>query len=294
VYDEAPQPSPNNPFLSLQAGAYDQTIFRNARLEGSPVIPRQVFLCADDRLEGWTGGNRYDHPATSRSLPEPDARRPSDYSAGLEHVAWSVKNGILRGRRDDDARNNPYMGRRLRYSRPLRDGESVRYEFLYQPGAVIVHPSLDRLLFVLLPDGVQPIWTADPFPHDGFSREQEVDLTLQEPGIRLGPEHLPLRPGEWNTAELVLENGTVRVKLNDLLVCERPLESSNSRQFSFFFYRDKTAAEIRNVVLRGNWPEKLSVDRMANLFLGRPDKETEADARASRALLAPHLPRVEF
>ena len=47
---------------------------------------------------------------------------------------------------------------RLYFFRPLRDGYVVSYEFLYEPGSVIVHPSIDRLGFLLEPEGVKVHW----------------------------------------------------------------------------------------------------------------------------------------
>ena len=36
----------------------------------------------------------------------------------------------------------------------LEDGQ-IAYEFYYEPGKVMVHPALDRLAFLLEPDGVK-------------------------------------------------------------------------------------------------------------------------------------------
>ena len=41
---------------------------------------------------------------------------------------------------------------------PLQDGDVLTYEFLYEPGQVMVHPALDRLVFLCEPAGVRLHW----------------------------------------------------------------------------------------------------------------------------------------
>ena len=88
---------------------------------------------------------------------------------------WSARDGVIRGRRmlgQASARNvnrfyNPDQDNStpseaaqslLSYHRPLRDGDVLSYEFLYEPGQVMVHPALDRLAFLLEPAGVRLHW----------------------------------------------------------------------------------------------------------------------------------------
>ncbi len=95
---------------------------------------------------------------------------------------------------------------RLYYHRPLADGDVVTYEFLYEPGQVMVHPSLDRLAFLLEPEGVRLHWmTAGSNDLSGLPADNAID----EPASRRGPARLPLKPGGWNTVKLGLSGGKI-------------------------------------------------------------------------------------
>jgi hypothetical protein len=175
---------------------------------------------------------------------------------------WLAREGIVEGRRLEMATAvTPSV---LAYQRPLQPGETVSYEFFYQPGEVMVHPALGRLAFLLEPGGVRLHWLGS-FPFDehlGLKRDNAVD----EPNCRRGPGELPLTVGAWNQAELSLEAGRVRIKLNNVLVYERPLEATAGQAFGLFHYQDRTSARVRNVVLKGDWPEKLSEAQRRNLL----------------------------
>ncbi len=137
---------------------------------------------------------------------------------------------------------------RLCYFRPLLDGDTLSYEFLYEPGQVMVHPALDRLVFLCEPGGVRLHWMTDLSSDlSGLPADNAVD----EPGNRRGPKELPLKPGEWNAIKLSVDAGKATLELNGQTIYERALEPGLSRQFSFFHFKDQTAAQARNVVLRG-------------------------------------------
>ena len=56
---------------------------------------------------------------------------------------------------------------------------------------------------------------------------------------------------------LSLTGDTVNLELNGELVYERELEATNQRTFGLFHYADRTEAQVRNVVWRGEWPREL-------------------------------------
>jgi hypothetical protein len=135
----------------------------------------------------------------------------------------------------------------------LEDGE-IRYEFFYVPGKTEVAPVLDRLAFLLDPEGVKIHWLTDArFDRTGLPPEN----VSVEPKHRRGPARLPLKTNGWNQLSLKLAGDTVTLTLNGEIVYERPLEPTNNRQFGLFRYIDETEARVRNVVYEGNWPHTL-------------------------------------
>src|SRR5207247_1159462 len=91
----------------------------------------------------------------------------------------------------------------LGYFRPLRPGEALRYEFLYEPGATEVHPCLGRVAFLLAPDGVQLRWLTGGLDDDWTGLKPDNSCAVPE--HRRGPKQLPLKAGDWNT--LVVKMG---------------------------------------------------------------------------------------
>src|SRR5262249_10167330 len=151
-----------------------------------------------------------------------------------------------------------------------------RYEFFYEPGQTLVHPSLGRLVFLLEPDGVRLHWMLDVPQSDwtGLKADNAVD----EPDCRRGPKQLPLKAGDWNSAGVAVTDNAMTLELNGQVVYERTLGPEAEKLFGFFHYREKTAARVRNVVLTGNWPEKLgSLEDTA--FVAKANSPAESQVR---------------
>src|SRR5262249_11021012 len=163
---------------------------------------------------------------------------------------WHSKDGVVHGKRFDGPTPQEPMPSRLFYQRPLRDGETVRYEFFFDPDGIMVHPALDRLAFLLEPDGVRLHWMTDGIDEwTGL----KVDNVADEPANRRGSARLPLKVREWNLLKLTLRGKTAVLELNGTEIYQREMEPTNERTLGFFRYRDRTAARFRNVVLTGNW-----------------------------------------
>ena len=206
---------------------------------------------------------------------------------------WSASNGVIHGRREfsdtQRGRANQDGGlseadqSRLCYFRPLLEGEVLSYEFLYEPGQVMVHPALDRLVFLCEPAGVRLHWMTEDSYSDlsGLPADNAAD-ELQN---RRGPGALPLKPGDWNQFSIGIDGGKATLVLNGQTIYERGLEPGLSRQFSFFHFKDQTAAQVRNVVLRGRWPQALSSGQKANLVSSDGAADSVEARRARRALI---------
>ncbi|MGP0063330.1 MAG: DUF1583 domain-containing protein [Isosphaeraceae bacterium] len=296
LFYEDTDPSPTSPWLGLLTSREQYSVWRHPTLEGQPKIPAEVRLSHGDRLEGWvssfygeTQPARRTEQTVDRSSnvaspagTQPTTRPPSKRARrlrgpiNLDEYDWAAKDGMIHSRRTlvDTTTADYYTPEsagsvteadqsRLYYHRPLREGDVVGYEFLYEPGQVIVHPSIDRLAFLLEPEGVKVHWmTAGGTDLSGLPADNAAD----EPANRRGPRSIPLKPGEWNTIKLAMGADKVTLDLNGQTIYERPLESSLGRQFGLFHYKDQTSSEVRNVVLRGRWPETFPAREMADLI----------------------------
>jgi hypothetical protein len=138
--------------------------------------------------------------------------------------------------------------------RPLLEDSAVEYEFFYDPDKAVAHPMLDRLTFLLEPDGVKLHWLTD-----GRSETSKVrfDNAQLEPTCRRGPSQLPLKARAWNKVRLVVAGDVVRLVLNGTEIYERPIEPTNQRQFGLFHYADRSDARVRSISHVGSWPKKL-------------------------------------
>ncbi|MDR3638922.1 MAG: DUF1583 domain-containing protein [Isosphaeraceae bacterium] len=254
-------PSPTAPWLTIFCSRERQSTFRNPTVTGSPTIPREVALSHGDRLEGWSAAFFGQSQPPRRSLSEGDPKREVVASeAVLDQYDWSSRDGVIQCRRTEPGTGNQAVESRLYYVRPLREGDSLSYEFYYEPGAVMVHPALDRLTFLLEPEGVRLHWITDG---ENEWTGLKPGNSVEDASLRQGTDKLPLKARAWNAAKVAIVKGSVVVSLNGVEVARRALEPSNSRQFGFFHFRDRTAAQARNVVLTGSWAKALPADLAA-------------------------------
>jgi hypothetical protein len=273
------EPDPASPWLVLGASGDAEADFRNLTLSGQPTIPREVKLAHLDRLEGWLS-DFYNESRPPRAIG-PDGRAgPSPLGASPEPIEprdWSASDGLILGRRNPAPTGDGPAQSRLAYARALQPGESIAYEFFHEPDAVMVHPALGRLAFLIEPGGVRLHWMTDGPDLDvtGLTNGNVAD----EPSSRRGPSPLPLKAGDWNQLKLSINGRSVELELNGAKVFERDLEPSNDRVFSFYHDKDRTAAKVREVVLRGDWPGSLASADLA--MLREPGDPAARRARAA-------------
>jgi hypothetical protein len=145
----------------------------------------------------------------------------------------------------------------VHYQRPLVEDGAIEYEFFYDPGKAQVYPVLDRLVFLLEPDGAKLHWLTDG-PHE--KSQVCFDNVTEEPASRRGPSRLPLSPKAWNKVRLAVTGDVIKVALNGMEVYERAIELTNQRLFGLYHYTDETEARVRGMVYRGAWPRQLPPD----------------------------------
>ncbi len=297
-YEDA-KPGGTSPWLALGAGGPRQAAFRNPTLAGRPEIPREVALSGLDSLDGWDQSGFGDTVPNRRGAGlDPFGRRPNAPSKP-EDFDWHAADGEIRGRRLDPAAganvdtSNSFtpvsnldspvgpqvVQSRLAYLRPLGDGESIAYEFFYQPGETMVHPAVGHLAFLVEPDGVRLHALVAATEGPG---EPGPGNVLDDPAGRRGA--FALKPGAWNSAVVRLKGATVAVEINGQLAHERALDADDDRIFSLYHDKASTAARARNVVLRGDWPKELGPDAAGNLF-ARREPEGDRSARRARAAI---------
>lgn len=281
----------NGPWLVLHTGRAQRTAFKNFRIAGQPVVPREVRLVEGDRLEGWVSNFYSESQPARRTIGQPsrqDGSEPVTRNPDINVYDWAAQDGVIHGRKLDLAISaRPQPQSRLYYHRPLEDGDTLSYEFLFEPGATHVHPALDRLTFLLEPTGVRLHWITDGLADQ--ASELHPENVIDQPGERRGPAALPLLPGQWNTMRVSLQLPTVRLELNGQLVYEAELEPTNNRQFGLFHYKNQTAVKVRNALLTGNWPEQLSPEMLSNPIAPDDTPLTPADRHARHAIIGENL-----
>ena len=292
----------------------------SSAITGKPVVPREVKLTHGDRLEGWISAFYGESQPARRTEHKTDqygnvtmvsagggmvgrmgsgikrAKKTPKAPINLDDYDWAAREGVIYGRRvfanvtptRQNVIDSPTAGTEadqsvISYFRPLQNGDVLTYDFLYEPGQIVVHPAVGRIAFLLEPDGIKIHWmTEGGRDLSGLA----ADNAVVEPANRRGPAALPLKSGQWNSVRLAIEGPKFTVELNGQAVYERLLESSVGREFGLFHFKDQTAAQARNVVLKGRWPESLDKSQLAGLLVPDPAaSNTDADRQARHILI---------
>jgi hypothetical protein len=223
-----------DPWLMLHTFFQNTSEVRNLKITGSPTVPDAIDLTGDDDLAGW-------RPYVGDMWAK---RGEEMFHGGAKPELEEGKPAPPRGQPENA----------LFYHRPMLEDGAVEYEFYHDPDKCLVHPTLDRLVFLLEPDGVKLHWLTDG-PHERTGTP--IDNVADEPKHRRGPSKLVLKPHAWNTARLEVVGDTVKVSVNGTMVYERPIEATNQRFFGLFHYTDRTEARVRGVIYRGAWAKEL-------------------------------------
>lgn len=268
-------PGRTSPWLMLQTWGTWKSVWKNARLSGTPVIPRKVSLVAGGRLAGWSA--QKNQQTVQRELPRsPEGGEEEERD---EQVPWwrieagRLVSSEMDGTDPQTARPARAVGR-LSYLRPLQDGETLRYTFAWREG-VGVFPAVGSTAFLFKADGVST-WTipesmASRNAGGGGERREEV----------VSKKAVPLSNDKDNVCELSLEADTVKVVVNGEVVVEWPLAAGGDRTFSFVHFPEEQRVDVGEVTLTGNWPESLSAEELAWPFrLVSPDPRNVLAAKA--------------
>jgi hypothetical protein len=237
---EEPLPDEADPWLMLHADHQITAGIRNLKITGQPRVPEALALSALPDLTGW------------RSYDDSSWEKRGDTI--ISHGHRTRNDNVLGRGPKTTPQPRTWQERALHYNRPLLEDGEVEYDFFYEPNKFHGHPALDRLVFLLDPEGVRIHWLTDGI-HDRTGLHPDNATT--EPKNRRGPAKLPLKPKAWNHLKLVLAGETVTLDLNGVEIHQRALESTNQRTFGLFHYADDTTMRVRNVTYRGRWPRQL-------------------------------------
>ena len=234
-----------SPWLGLKSLGEFRPLFRNLKLTGQPVIPRSVSLSGGNVLRGWQSqvfGERRDKQAAFDS-------------------GWNLEEGKLQVPKPDSNLTSNHLEELFSYQRPLLEGETIHYEFFYEPGVREVSPALGRVAFLLQPEGIRIHWVTDG---DRDWTGLTLDNTVTEPLNRRGPRPLPFKMNDWNRVSVARTETAVILSLNDVTVYQRPVDWAGDYRFGFYRPRKTTGAQVRNITLTGDWPETLPQDFLDN------------------------------
>ena len=256
----------HDPWLAIRSSPRHDGAVRNLRITGQPVVPEEIHLSVDPDFNGWAsyfdhrvGGSSAEWRQVGRGTAGGEivgarAGTPGEQAGGGFVASLLNAFGNAAQNAQEEAKLPAHKERLLRYHRPMLEDGTIEYEFYYSPGNILTHPTLDRLAFLLRPDGVRIHWVTDG-AHDRSNLSPAN--VFDEPENRQGPEQLPLKPGDWNRLQLRLNGDTVTLSLNDQVVYERTLKPTNQRTFGLFHFADETQARVRNIVWKGDWPREL-------------------------------------
>ena len=284
VFDDS-APSPTTPWLALLARSTRSTAWSNLRITGDPRIPAAVPLIAGDRMEGWMSTiYREKLPRQIGQIAASDARDVADVlgTSAPADGDWSTREGVLRSRSLGALGTKLTSQSWLTYHRPLRSGDTISYEFFYQPGEKMVYPSIGRIATILEPGNVHLHWITD-IPHmamGGLRPDNAVTVLDEQRGAR----PLGLLPGAWNKMTIMMADDHVTLQLNGSNIYEHRLGPTDSRMFGLFHYKSRTTAEVRGLVLAGKWPDSLSAAHLA-AFAARSDVPETLEQQRGRAAL---------
>ncbi len=263
-YNGSPASCASAPWIGLRASGDGRFYFRNLELTGEPVIPREVRISDSPDLRGWTASYGELLPRAVVPFPSQPAKvlARSQQPPADAPPAWSVAEGVIKSQMMQAASEETVMQSHLAYVRPLQNGETLSYEFFYEEGKSEVHPTLGRMAFLIEAGGVRIHWLTDAGNEwTGLA----ADNAIIEPLNRRGPRALPLKVGDWNQLTLKLVEGKASLGLNGEQIYERAIEDLSSHHFGLYHDRARSSVQIRNAVLSGEWPEKLTPEQMQKL-----------------------------
>ncbi|HSQ55917.1 MAG TPA: DUF1583 domain-containing protein, partial [Gemmata sp.] len=142
------------PWLCLHGAHATTSWIANLRINGKPTVPTKIDLLANDDLGMWRPylGQISDGPTRNYDGSSWVKRGEELYEMGRKLEPPPDGKPL-------PPRSFPESA--LYYQRPMLEDGAIECDFYYEAGKSLVNPMLDRLVFLLEPDGVKLHWLTD-------------------------------------------------------------------------------------------------------------------------------------
>jgi hypothetical protein len=265
------QPGNSAPWLTLGGKVGFTPTYRNLRITGTPEIPSELTLLGDARLRGWVasyfGESKPDALPARRFIQVKVTQNMRDSLFTVEddgtmqgepvlvnqaQTDWIFVDGELRA-----AQRSSFWADEaaswLSYQRPLRNGETLRYEFFHEPTKTIAHPAFGDVVYLLGEDG-------RPETGKKGSVWSRLDGRLATKALNASANVLT---DGWNSVKVSLRGGKLTIELNDKPIASEDVSATSSRRFGFYHDAARSDLRVRKVVLTGDWPKSFEEVRAA-------------------------------
>lgn len=263
------------PWLAVRADRLTRGQVSQLTITGHPDIPRTVSLLTSPSLMGWF--SHFEEPVAEEGRGD----------------AWMLASGA-NGHELVHPINHQLTGTwaesLLLYHRPWMEDGSIAYEFYYKPGVEIVHPAVDRRVFLITPQGVRTHWMTDSLYSTSEAAPDNATSVLSG-----RPLHDVLKPDAWNRLTFELAGSLVTITINDAQALQVTCDDVRHRQFGLFHYSDQSTARVRNMHWTGQWsvpfkspffpPQQLTEVQMIDQQLEKLPRAFQYDFR--KGLLRP-------
>lgn len=237
-------------WVALMSNPNSLSSVRNIRITGNPTIPDTVYPLR----EGYGAWQNYDNEQRSHWWIAADEDREP----------------VLNGRRVKDFPPRCQIESLLIYQRPVLEDGEIEYEFKFVAGQTHAHPALDRIAFLLEPEGVRLHAITD----GKHEYDETVDASEANPIERFSAP-LTLKENDWNQVRLSFRGSELGISLNGDEITQFQIPSTNQRTLGLFHFSNQSNLLVRKLEWTGQWPKQLpSVDTQE---LAMPDHEALVD-----------------
>ncbi len=225
----------NAPWIGL--GPHSETFITKPILRAEGKLPKRIALLGEQVKDGWV------FYSSVRGNNQPFNR----VSPSVTQATWELKERQLTSL--DEPMHREAIGA-IENVRGAFAGETIHYEFFYEPDAIVAHPYVDRTVFIIDPSGIEEIWQDQNLPFSRSLAKPVSNSSFQS------SRSIPLKENDWNQVEVALHEGKLTLQINGRLAYERPWPRPHGSSFGFFKPQNRIS-RIRNVELSGHWPETL-------------------------------------